>query len=194
MKTDARIDATISAIHGAVQSLSSLPGATGDAARTVLRRAFGRGVAHIVHQSHAEQEFTVGGLVELFEGELASAIDALSLTEAVAELKEANAAMRRLLDAEKDRGVLWADVVEAQRKGQELMLETVALIVAAYPRADAEQSEKRARLLRPILEHNEQIRQWRKRHATAVDVDPVSGEVVVDAPAPADADEEPVEG
>lgn len=162
----------------------------------MLEAAFPGGLAPIVTQSHEEQAAHTELLIEMFEGPLLADMAALGAADLVARLEADVRALREVLLAERTQGTRWSTVVDANQAGQTLLLETVALCIAAFPRASGESLAQRARVLAPVLAQNADIAAWRRRRPNAVDVDPDSGEVRVDADADTDAEapaDEPVD-
>lgn len=112
------------------------------------------------------------------------------LPEMLAELETLNTEYGTMLSAyDRDRPAS-DDLLAAQARGQEIMAEVTAMIVARYARQPDRRAEREA-LLEPILRQQEDIRLARQRRRRPRDIDPDTG---VEIPAPDLPGVEPVPG
>jgi hypothetical protein len=102
------------------------------------------------------------------------------LPEMLAELEALNTEYGTVLGAyDRDRPAP-DDLLAAQARGQEILAEVTAMIVARYARLPERRAEREA-LLEPILRQQEDIRLARQRRRRPRDIDPDTG---VEIPAP----------
>jgi hypothetical protein len=112
------------------------------------------------------------------------------LPEMIAELETLNTEYGTVLGAyDRDRPAP-DDLLAAQARGQEILAEVTAMIVARYARQPARRAEREA-LLEPILRQQEDIRLARQRRRRPRDIDPDTG---VEIPEPDLPDVEPIPG
>lgn len=112
------------------------------------------------------------------------------LPEMLAELETVNTEYGAVLSAyDRDRPAP-DDLLAAQARGQEILAEVTAMIVARYARLPERRAEREA-LLEPILRQQEDIRLARQRRRRPRDIDPDTG---IEIPAPDQPGVEPVPG
>jgi hypothetical protein len=72
---------------------------------------------------------------------------------------------------------MFGTVKAARAQGQDLLLQTVAMIVGAFPKSTPDHVAARTALLSPIMRQNEAIRQYMRgrRGGAVADVDPETG-------------------
>ena len=79
-------------------------------------------------------------------------------------------------------------------KGQDLLLEAIAIVIGKHHSSSAEDVAARSDLLGPILEQNDAIGAALKGRRSVVDVNPVTGATDPSVPAPAEAPVAPGSG
>lgn len=112
------------------------------------------------------------------------------LPEMLAELETVNTEYGAVLSSyDRDRPAP-DDLLAAQARGQEILAEVTAMIVARYARLPERRAEREA-LLEPIMRQQEDIRLARQRRRRPRDIDPDTG---VEIPAPDQPGVEPEPG
>jgi hypothetical protein len=136
------------------------------------------GVAAITRLPYAEQH----GQVSTLLGRAA----APELAADVAALPELPSLLTRLGTINDDYGTILSNVAarrptseelrEAERRSQELLEATVALIIGQCALEQPENTADRDHLLEPIMQQNAAIRASRRQRRTPIDIDPETGE------------------
>lgn len=157
----------------------------GKAAGKLQASLFPRGAAALTRLAFMEEHEEVNVLL--------ARVDTKELAEAVAVLPDARPLLDRIRELNqlygkslKDYGrpVPSLEELQAARdRGQELMVETVVLILAHYIMNAPDDDEDRAYLLEPIIRQNELIRQARRRRRAPGELDEEPGTDGTDAEA-----------
>jgi hypothetical protein len=157
-----------------------------DSAERLRDALLPNGIAAITRLPYAEQHGQVGAL-------LARAADA-ALAAHVAALPEMASLLQRLGVFNDRYGAILSQVAprptrdelrEAERRCQEILEATAALIIGHYALHEPDNRASRDHLLEPILQQNEAIRAARRQRRPPRDVDPETGDELP-APGPAD--------
>jgi hypothetical protein len=192
---DNQLDAQI----GAIQSLADAR-TVGDeddpvvkAATRVLQVVFPRGVAPIIHQSFEVQLGIMKVMLETFDGDLFNEVQLLGLEREVER-------MRRLVDAFEDElSSAKADITtfDKVREARELLHEYGALVIAqaivAYPGLDEQATHDRESLLAAFNDQQARVAEDYRRRRRVTDVDPETGEELLEDDTPLIDDEPPVD-
>jgi hypothetical protein len=135
---------------------------------------------------YVDELSAVDSLLADLKGELAPAVEELGLSRLVKRLEMLTADYRAALSAS-DPSISFGVVRAARSKGQESLLQVVAIILGEFPLSSPEHVKARSALLAPILTQNEAIRQYLRgrRGGVIEDVNPETGEPEVGAPSPA---------
>lgn len=157
----------------------------GEKAAKLLQLLFPNGLAAVTQLPFVEQLAAVQHIVQCLQSsEWAPVVNDLGLGRRVA----------RLIDLEKrysaaialtTKSISFGEVKEARTKGQEMLLQAVAMILGLFPSESAADQAGRVKLLGPILRQNEAIRTYLRSRRNLEDVDPVTGApitVVIRAP------------
>lgn len=192
---DSAIDRTLGAIFRFSQEpVETLPGEPEAlAGQTILDKAFPNGAAALTLLDYYEENHKVKDLLKLFEprpdgapeddkesGSLSSEIATLALTRYVEVLRERNNRFGTLLNERQalEQEVTTDTVRAAFYKGQEHLLQAVAMIMGRYPDYTDEDIEARTKLLAPVMEQQSRIATYRKSRRRVRDIDPETGEEV----------------
>ncbi len=179
---DPQIDKLVGAIYRiCVEVTASLAGELeGDAAARIVRELYPGGPIAITTLTYVDQGSEVGAIVEHLspDGVLGAQAQTVGLVAQVARLGKLNAEFLDLLPKGTDELVRWDHVRAANAQGDERLRAIVAWILGQFP--DPHQAEARAALLEPIRHQDEAIRAALSARRTVRDVDPVSGEEIVD--------------
>lgn len=146
-----------------------------------LRAVFPLGVAAVTSLPYVEELAAVEHILEKLQGPQAAAVIELGLTRHAERLAELVTSYRDALCAP-PIDLTWDDVRAARARGQELLLEAVALIIALTRDGTPESSAARADLLAPILEQNDAVRRYMRARRKVEDVDPSTGVVQPEPP------------
>lgn len=183
-EVDSLVDRTLTALRNVAQAQAdtATPG-DGIAERvgTFLREIFPAGVAAITSLPYVDELAAVDRIVGRLQGDLQPLVDILHLERQATRLAQLAVDYRAALEAPKST-TSFGDVRSARARGQELMLEVVAMILGLYPRASGADLDARADLLGPIFQQNEAIRLYLRARRRVEDVDPETGDVDPEAP------------
>lgn len=180
-QVDILVDVALGALRDSVDAdaRDAAPGdALGIAAAKLHQILFPNGLAAINNAPFVEQLAEVQRINgTLQSAEWSTVVNDLGLGRRLARLVELE---KRYADAiaVSPKTVTFADVKDARTKGQQLMLQTVAMILGLHPSDSAADVEARAKLLAPILRQNEAIRTYLRARRSIEDVDPDTGAVV----------------
>lgn len=197
-RIDALVDRTLSALRDAAQAQAegAEPGdEIAEMAESFLRTLFPAGVAAITSLSFIEELAVIDSIIVKLKGPLAPAVKELGLTRLAKRLTSLADEYRGALSTPSP-ALKFGEVRAARARGQEMLLETVALIIGEFPLSSAQDLASRTSLLGPILKQNEEIGQALRARRALSDVDPTSGAPTSSAPqagskeAPAEKGEE----
>lgn len=186
---DSELDQSVMGLHIFLDSQIRLYGASsqrGLAAGTIRQELFPDGPNAIIKLPYVQENQAVHGmLARLEDPDMAEAVAALpELGEAIDHIRALNARFGRVLaEAQNGTAPSAEDVRQARTRGQTLLSETVALIIAEF--AGTEKDPRRDELLEPILVQNQAIRQIRRRRRNPTDIDPDTGVIIPDSADPA---------
>lgn len=142
-----------------------------------LREILPGGVFAVAMLPQVDELSALEAIVAKLEGPLAETVAELGLARQTARLAELTRAYHEALHAPPRHAVRYREVQAARQRGQEYLLETIAMILGRYYRSrDPEHMEARATLLAPIAQQSAAIRAYRRSRRSLRDIDPVSGE------------------
>lgn len=189
---DNRIDQQISALESIVSAKTI--GDDGDpvvnSAEEVMSAIFPRGVAAITNQSFEVQLGIMDTMIRRFDGPFADILEPLGIEREVARLKDLVEKFRHELNATEGPQLTYDQVRGVRTSLHEHLALVVVQIIAAFPGFDEMQSDQREALLAPLNDQQERVAESRSRRRNPVDVDPETGEEVVDT---ADTDDDTVD-
>jgi hypothetical protein len=196
---DSLVDRTIGGVYLYLESQINMYGdmPIGLAAARIQDALLPDGVGAVTQLAFTEQHEQVNVILAHAKSpDLADDVALLpDLTKHLACLDERNDKYGQILRKAKD-GPTRQQIKEGRDAIQERIAEVGALILgqhAVRKLSDSSMSTKdRDHLLQPILEQNEAIRQARRRNRPPTDVDPETGEEIVDSEPPATTDDDPV--
>jgi hypothetical protein len=190
---DRRVDSAVIGIEAHLEGQERVYGTDSDRggdAAFVRRELFPQGASTITRLPYVPQHERINGLIlRAREPEIAVVVARIpELPAMLAELASLNTAYGNAL-GEYDRGrPASEELLAAQARGQELLSEVAAMIVARYALLPEQRAEREA-LLEPILRQNEEIRLARLRRRKPRDIDPDTG---IELPGPDLPSVEPV--
>ncbi len=178
---DRLIDARWGALHRMLGETAALHGAgttAGDAAQAILDAAFEGGVTAIIRLTHDEQAIANRkALAALRSPDLADDVSLLRLGEVEAGLAALQDGFTAaLVAAEADPALSWEAVTAARAAGREALARVVVHALAA---TDG-QPEVRDAVLAPVWRQVDALRRSRRGRRTGTDIDPTSGDEVVE--------------
>lgn len=160
-----------------------------------LKTVYPLGVAHVTALPSVEELAQVDRIVKLTHGpqaELAAAVAELGLTAYVQRLADLAEEYRSALAVRSVKDLTFDTVKAARERGQELLLETVALIIAHTRGGTPAAVAARASLLAPVVAQNDAVREYIRQRRRVEDVNPQTGEVEPEPAPPTDPDPGPV--
>jgi hypothetical protein len=179
VKADIELDRALSSLHGVLAAFAAAPvdAPFKGPAATLLAALFPAGVAALTQRSFEDEQTAVAYLLVRMDGELAPALTQLGLVPHRESIRAHNDALGAQLGAAPAAGVSFDAVEALDVQGQDLLLETVARVLGAFPSAAEADRAARAALLAPIAEQSDDVRRARqRRRGPAVhDVDPETG-------------------
>ncbi len=142
-------------------------------AERLLTEVFPNGLEAIISLPYIEQVAMVEVILARLQGELAAVVTDLMLTHVVDRLAVLTARYRQLVRAD-PRECNFAAVRAARERGQNNLLEIIALIVGTYhDHSDPDHIVARRTLLAPILEQDRIIRAHLRLRGGVDDLDPI---------------------
>lgn len=164
-------------------------------ARKMLDACFPRGVQALTQTTHVEEFSLVDALLGEIKKHHAESVKQLGLGAFVQRVGKLNEEYRAAQHASPPAAVDFSQVRAARQRGQEFLLEVVAMIMGRFLLPTTAHVAARQALLGPLLRQNEAIRAYLRSRRAMPDVDPETGEsqepaaiepaVVPDAPPPA---------
>ncbi len=159
------------------------------AAKTVLAQVFPEGLKAIVFLPFENQLSTSDMILARFKaspkGDLRDAAEISAITCFTDQLADLNETFRGELEKYPRKETGYDAVEAAEARGNRLLKRLVALIIGTYHQDTKEAEERRNTLLEPIHEQCERLRKSRKGRRPADDVDPNTGDEIVDEKASA---------
>lgn len=176
---DRRVDSTVIGIEAHLQAQERVYGASsqrGVDASFLRRELFPQGANAIIQLPYVSQHERIQALIaRTREPAIAEVVVRIPELEAMLlELEASNLQYGTELGAYDRARPTPEDLLAGQARGQELMAEVVALIVARYALLPDQRVEREA-LLEPVARQNEEIRIARQRRRRPRDVDPDTG-------------------
>lgn len=177
-RIDNHLDRALSAFRDAAQALAD--GADPEdeivpMVNSLQKEIFPAGVAAITTLPFVEELAVVEGIVTKLKGPLKKTVDELGLSRQVKRLTKLAEQYRAALTAP-SASLKFGDVRAARARGQDMLLETVVIILSRHRSSSAEDVSARSALLEPILNQNEEIRRYMRSRRTVTDIDPETGQ------------------
>lgn len=186
---DPLVDNTLTAIRD--HAISQTAGASPDdpihaTVSGLLREIYPTGVQNVTSLAFVLELAAVDDILAKLQGkELAPVVKELGLGRLVKRLAELAERYRAALAAPAPETLEFGNVRAARAKGQDLLLEAIALVLGRHHSSSPDDVAGRADLLGPILEQNAEIAAAFRGRRTIVDVNPETGQL--DPKAPGDA-------
>ena len=192
-QVDILVDVAIGALRDTVEAEArdASPGDTLAAEAAELgQELFPNGLTAITQASYPEELAQLQRLIACLQSaKWSNTVRELGLTRRLTRLIELESRYAVAVAAPATT-VTFADVRNARAKGQNLMLQAVAMILGLHPGESEADIASREELLGPILRQNEAIRVYLRARRNVEDVDPDTGEVIP-APEPTPLAHEP---
>jgi hypothetical protein len=151
----------------------------GAAADRIAKNVFAQGVAPIIHLPFVEQRERTNAWLARLLGEMLTDVDTAGVRPIVDRIAQTNERFGKAIDKSKvHSGLTFAEVRDADAKGQLAFLRVFAIITGKHANND----DERARLLAPILRQNDEIGLLYRRNRKIPDVDPNTGEATEPLP------------
>lgn len=187
---DALVDRTLTAIRdaGLNQASGAIPGDPIHAKVAAFLKAIipTGDVSDITGLAMVEEDVAVGAILALLTGSLAATATELGLDRLVVRLGDLHAKYHAALVAPGPEVLAFSDVRAARTVGQDLLVETIAIIAGKHHSKSEADVAARAALLGPIMEQNDAIAAASRGRRVVVDVNPDTGNPDVTPPLPAD--------
>lgn len=186
-EVDAHVDRTLGGLAnqlaGFVHTFGDEP--EGVAALAVQERIFPLGAAAITTLSYENELAAAEQILSDLEGEYAGPVETLALGSFVDRLRRLLPTFRDALARETEREVSFSEVREARAMSQDALVRVVATVIAHHPGDDEADTQARQQLLGPVMSQNRRIQaSLANRRGRARDVDPETGEELIDDDAP----------
>jgi hypothetical protein len=186
---DAELDRALSALSETINAklvAFGLGSDVGQAALRVRQHVFPMGVQAITALTYVEQHESVCTMLGLLGpgGELSEQAQVLRVEDLIERIDQINERYGKLLRSGSVRNGMHDRIRKAQAEGQRNLLRVVAWILGHYQDDDRD-LEARLTLLGPIVREQEAIRVHRRNRRRPTDVDPETGEEIVDPTNPA---------
>jgi hypothetical protein len=176
---DRRVDSMTMGTEAHLEAQERVYGASsqrGIDAAFLRRKLFPQGAGAITRLPYVLQHERINTLIERArEPEITAVVERIpELSAMLTELDTVNREYGTALGAyDRDRPTS-EELLAAQVRGQELLAEVVAMVVARYALLPEQRAEREA-LLEPILRQHEEIRLARQRRRRPRDIDPDTG-------------------
>ncbi len=178
-KVDVKVDRTLTAIRdtASAQARAVEPGEKlHKNVHELLGQIFPAGVNAISSMPYVEELMAVDTIVKQLKGPFASHVQELGLGRLADRLAEL-AKEYREAQLEKPAGDIdFGHLRAARAKGQEQLLQVVAVVIGTYYGSTPEHTRLRTALLEPFLDQQEAARQMMKSRRPLEDIDPTTGE------------------
>ena len=184
-RADILVDRTLLALRDAAECQAAVarPGdGTAEKVKSFLDNLFPMGVAAVASMTYTDELAAVEGIVNKLRGPLAPLVTELDIGRHADRLSELVGDYRGALAGPRREPIDFGQVRAARARGQEMLLQAVAMILGLSPLSTPEHLTLRTALLGPILEQNDAIRQYFRARCMVEDVDPETGEVDAGAP------------
>ncbi len=188
---DSAVDRCMGAIFRATNEwLDNFGDHSPDAERVqqFLAYHFPEGVGEITTLPSEDKSAYGYDLLNQFDDAWSDIPELIAVGQYVARLRELLDQYEEALRQTETRPVEYEDVRAAQHRGEDLMSRLVVKILGDFSEKTDEDAHIRNRLMAPIIEQNERIKESHKRRSQLRDVDPETGEIVDDDTAPIDDD------
>lgn len=183
---DPLVDKTLTAIrdHAVNQTAGAAPGDPIHATvAAFLTAIFPSGVQQVTGLPFIEELAAVDLIVTALQSkDVAPVVKELGLGRLSKRLGDLAVLYREALEAPAPETIAFGDVRAARIKGQELLLETVAIAIGKHHSNSAEDIASRSALLAPIFEQNDAIAAALRGRRALVDVNPETGAADPSAP------------
>jgi hypothetical protein len=177
---DLRIDALFTGIYSVAQGHAVGGLATAETAGEFMKTIFPDGLAGLIQLSFEEQLARVHALLERFDGDLAAAVDEIGARRHVDELKVVVPKFRVELEKETGRKVTYPMVKDARAEGLDKFALVVFAVLSTYGGDSSRDAERRKALLAEYHRQNARIAEAYRRQEAVKDVDPDTGEPLID--------------
>ena len=175
---DASADRTLSALYDIPEATArALGGEMVQAARAFQSDLLPGGVHAVTSLPWAEQITELEAIMKLLRGSHRAAVERFHLQALVERLGQVTEQFAELLNANRpDPKHSAAELRARDARGQDHLLQAIALTLGLYPKATKADARARAELLAPVRDQSEQIREARSRRRPPGDIDPDSGQ------------------
>lgn len=192
---DRQIDAIWAGIHGVAQGQAVGEDAVSEQAGDFLKEVFPDGLAGLVNLSFEAQLADMDILLERFElanGDLSAHVDALGIRRHVEQLNVLVPKFRAELERESAAKITYDDLKKVQRDSLDVFAAAVFMVLTTYDTDSAQHAERRAACLAEYHRQNTIVADAYRRYKKLADVDPDTGEALLDEDDTAAAVADPV--
>ncbi len=174
-----------SSLEGTVRALGDKEG-NGKLAAEALAKLFPGGLRPVVQQIFEEQLAEEKTIIASLGGELADHVTALALTPQVAKLEGLVHEFAAELERVKAPEIAFDRLRGSRHHGNSRVRQIVGKILGTYNELTDEHEKIRVQLLAPIIDQARRATEAARRGVSVIDVDPETGEDVVDPTTPAE--------
>ena len=180
-----RLDNTIGKVLGAIRkaltsriTISEKDDPAVVAANEIIATIFPRGIRPITRLPFEDKLAVSQTIVGRLEGDLADRAAAAGIEEHVARLKSLNEDFAEELRKTVARETGFDALEAARTRGNLFVRQIVAKTLGEYTQVTEEDAERRAAVLKPLLDQVERLRQARRARRAIHEVDPDTGEEI----------------
>ncbi|MBK9263679.1 MAG: hypothetical protein IPM54_28235 [Polyangiaceae bacterium] len=181
-QVDILVDVALGALRDSLDAdaRDAAPGdAVGAAAAKLLQTLFPKGLNAVTNAPFVEQLAEVQRIIACLQSpEWTAIVNDLGLGRRVARLVELEKRYADAIAQSPKGNTTFGDVKDARTKGQQLMLQAVAMILGLHPSDSEADLAARGKLLGPILRQNDAIRAYLRARRSIEDVNPDTGTVL----------------
>lgn len=143
----------------------------------LLQILFPLGAGEVTNATYPDEAAQVERILnEIKASKWAALVAEFGLGRIIGRLTELSIEYRKLLETPAPSGIPFATVKAARAKGQDNMLQAMAMILGKYSSESEADRAGRETLMGPILRQNDSIGQYLKSRRNVPDVDPDTGE------------------
>lgn len=190
---DNQIDVQLSALESGIKS--QMVGDDGEPevemARELHRTFFGEGVAAITQQAFEVQEGLIDAMLASLDQRFAKHVEALGLGRGVERLRRLTGEFKAELDRDRKPGVTYDQVQAARHQLHDATCRVLIGVLYHLEAGEASALAQRAHILEPLLDQQERVAQAYSRHRSPTDVNPETGEELVEGGEPVSGEVEP---
>ncbi|TXD41280.1 hypothetical protein FRC96_04660 [Lujinxingia vulgaris] len=190
---DHQIDEQLSALESGIKSqmVGDDDEPEVEMARELHRTFFAEGVGAITQKAYEVQEGLIDAMLASLDARFNNHVEALGLRRGVERLRRLTGEFKAELDRDRKPGVTYDQVQAARHQLHEATCRVLIGVLYHLEAGEASTLARRANILEPLLDQQERVAQAYSRHRAPTDVNPDTGEEIVEGGEPEAGEAEP---